>query len=410
MADVATVLDSSGVAGLHVGKNGRKGAAGSLDPASFLSTFLSQVAVAGSAKGKGVHAAGLVASGAVADKALSAKQGSKAEGAEASESARDGKAELVARLARDADGKDEGKDAATATTGVDPALPPAADASASTEAAPENSVNAALAAAQAANGSVDKPAAGPFSEDADKVDVALTKSGPRETAARVPGSTSRGATTASDADKAGDEGQNLPVSVSDKPPESAAVSVSDVATKDVSAMPSRIGANGTQPSSEAAGARGFDQSLRQVETRVNLAVEAPVKSPAFAGELAEKVVWMAGRQGQVAELTLNPPHLGSVEIRLTVSGGDAGAQFFSANPAVRDAIEAALPKLRELMTQAGLNLGEASVRDQALNQERSGEQAGTRSSGFFSEPEGKVSGMLGGTPRSAGVGLVDLYA
>ncbi len=410
MADVAAVLDTSSVAGLHVGKKGRKGAGGGLDAASFLTTFLSQVAVAGGAKGKTAHAAGLVASGAAADKALSVKTAAKAEDAEASDSAGDGKAELIARLARDADGKDDAK----AADGAASAPPVASDAGADAKAATETPANPALAAAQAVFGATDQKASAPVSEDTDtdtdKVEGTQAKSERRETSTRVPGATNRTAMAASDADKTGDEGQNLPVSGPDKPAAGVSAPAPEVAAKDAAGMPAQIGSNASSPSSDAPVTRAFDQSLRQVETRVNLAVEAPVKSPAFAGELAEKVVWMAGRQGQVAELTLNPPHLGSVEIRLTVSGGDAGAQFFSANPAVRDAIEAALPKLRELMTQAGLNLGEANVRDQALNQERGGEHAGTRSAGFASEPEGTVSGLGGGVSRSSGVGLVDLYA
>ena len=156
-------------------------------------------------------------------------------------------------------------------------------------------------------------------------------------------------------------------------------------------------------------ARPFEQVMRQAENRLHVSVDAPVRSHAFASELGEKIVWLSGRQGQIAELSLNPPQLGSVEVRLSLSGGEAGAQFFSASPAVREAIEVALPRLRELMAQAGINLGEAQVRDEAFMQGRSsGDPDRERPAGVPGE-----AGILGepsaGVARARGMGLVDLY-
>jgi flagellar hook-length control protein FliK len=154
----------------------------------------------------------------------------------------------------------------------------------------------------------------------------------------------------------------------------------------------------------------FDQALRQAEAKINVAIEAPVRSPAFAAELGDKVVWLATRQGQYADLSLNPPQMGALEVRLNLSGsGDASAQFFSANPAVREAIDAALPKLRELMAQAGITLGDAEVREHAFDRR---EQADLRRQSSAKEGDIPVSqavmaGVGGG--RTAGTGLVDLY-
>lgn len=153
----------------------------------------------------------------------------------------------------------------------------------------------------------------------------------------------------------------------------------------------------------------FDQALRQAENKIHAAIEAPVRSPAFAAELSDKVVWLATRQGQLAELSLNPPQMGALEVRLTLSGGEASAQFFSANPAVREALDAALPKLRELMAQAGINLGEAEVREQAFGRR---DQQETRQQGAVNEAEGltQTAAMAGNSGRrTSGSGLVDLY-
>ncbi len=156
--------------------------------------------------------------------------------------------------------------------------------------------------------------------------------------------------------------------------------------------------------------RPFDQFLHPAEVKLHASLESPLRSPVFPTELADKVVWLAGRHSQVAELSLNPPQLGSVEVRLSLSGGDAGAQFYSHNPVVREALEAALPRLRELMADAGISLGNASVRDEAFPQGEKPETAARSLTG--GDSRGGLAaineGVLSLVPRS-GLGLVDLY-
>lgn len=157
-------------------------------------------------------------------------------------------------------------------------------------------------------------------------------------------------------------------------------------------------------------ARQLEQFTRPPAQVMHMTVEAPVRSPLFPTEFADKVVWMAGRQEQWADLTLNPANLGSVEVRLSLSGDSAGAQFFSSNPQVREALEAALPRLRELLGQAGIALQDASVHDQSLPQ-RHGSDA-RASWGTRPESRDEASNTpLSTVPRlRTGLGLVDLYA
>ena len=145
-----------------------------------------------------------------------------------------------------------------------------------------------------------------------------------------------------------------------------------------------------------------------------LMVRTPVRAPGWEADFAQKVVWMAGRDSQSAQLTLNPPQLGTVEVRLTLSGGEAGAQFFSPHHNVREAIETAMPRLRDMMAEAGLSLGQASVssesfRDQRANTGGSGQFASAEAGGEAQEAQNTLSV---GQSRNAtqGRGLVDLYA
>jgi len=90
-------------------------------------------------------------------------------------------------------------------------------------------------------------------------------------------------------------------------------------------------------------------------------VEPRVGSQEWGNALGQRVVWMAGREQQVAELHLNPPDLGPLQVVLSVSNDQASAQFFSHHAVVREAVEAALPQLRQMLADNGITLGQASV-------------------------------------------------
>ncbi|MEW6676553.1 MAG: flagellar hook-length control protein FliK [Pseudomonadota bacterium] len=161
-----------------------------------------------------------------------------------------------------------------------------------------------------------------------------------------------------------------------------------------------------------AGAAPADSAPRGV-TPLQVSIDAPLRSSQFSQELGDRVVWLASRQGHVAEVALNPPHLGPLEVRLSLNGSEAGAQFYSPHAAVRDAIEAALPRLKEMLADAGVTLGQTQVRDEALprqpDQAQSGQgrDRGTEADASAPDPGGLA--LHGGSNRLLGQGLVDLY-
>lgn len=96
-----------------------------------------------------------------------------------------------------------------------------------------------------------------------------------------------------------------------------------------------------------------------------LTINTPVTQDNWGEEFNQKITWLASSKEQTAELHLNPPQLGPMDVVLKVSGDQATALFTSPHAAVRDAIEQALPKLREMMADNGIMLGNATVSDQA---------------------------------------------
>ncbi|MEO1576439.1 MAG: flagellar hook-length control protein FliK [Pseudomonadota bacterium] len=97
-----------------------------------------------------------------------------------------------------------------------------------------------------------------------------------------------------------------------------------------------------------------------------------VQQPKWDRAFADQLTIMAGRGIETAELKLDPPTLGTVHVKLTLQGDQAQLLVQSANGAVRDLMESALPRLRELLGSEGLTLDSAQVadREQAQRQER----------------------------------------
>lgn len=92
-----------------------------------------------------------------------------------------------------------------------------------------------------------------------------------------------------------------------------------------------------------------------------LQIDSAVGSAGWSTELGQRVVWMVGEKQHVAELHVNPPDLGPIGIKLTVDNQQTTAVFTSPHAAVRDAVESALPHLREVLAESGIMLGNASV-------------------------------------------------
>jgi flagellar hook-length control protein FliK len=105
-------------------------------------------------------------------------------------------------------------------------------------------------------------------------------------------------------------------------------------------------------------------------------IAARVGTPGWDNQVGQKIVWMVAGKEQTASLTLNPPDMGPMHVVLSVTGDQASVTFTAAQPEVRQALEAAMPKLREMMGESGIALGNASVNagSQDGRQAQQGEQ------------------------------------
>lgn len=90
--------------------------------------------------------------------------------------------------------------------------------------------------------------------------------------------------------------------------------------------------------------------------------------PEWNTEMGERIIWMHKQNIPSAELRLNPEHLGPVKIKIDVKQDQANISFSTQHAVVKEAIEAALPKLREMFTAQQLNLADVNVSHQESGQ------------------------------------------
>lgn len=88
--------------------------------------------------------------------------------------------------------------------------------------------------------------------------------------------------------------------------------------------------------------------------------------------LGQQLNWMVNHRMREASIQVNPPNLGPIEIKISQQHNQTNVTFFCHETAVREAIENAMPKLREMFNSQGISLNQAQVSDQSLARHQGG--------------------------------------
>ena len=148
---------------------------------------------------------------------------------------------------------------------------------------------------------------------------------------------------------------------------------------------------------------GLNPTTRSAElTAANAATQvadfkASPNAADFPQEVLARVRMIQGQGGTEARLNLHPAELGRLQIAITSDGDATRVAFVVDNAQAKEALEQAMPRLREFLQQAGLQLAEGSVSQQgqqgsagfAQNEARSGEARSGSSEG--SDDEGVMT-------------------
>ncbi len=185
-------------------------------------------------------------------------------------------------------------------------------------------------------------------------------------------------------------------------------------------MPGSFGAEASTPNPlskiEGAPAQPISTAPQAMTShdKPNLPLQQPLGKPEWADELGERLLWMQQKSVQMAELRLNPAHLGPVEVKIQVNQDQTLLHFSAQHAPVREAIDAALPRLREMFSAQELTLTQVEVSSQNWSDQRQSRQEKRH---LFANPqvdwsEGQVefNGDMKERRISKGHRLLNLYA
>ena len=124
-----------------------------------------------------------------------------------------------------------------------------------------------------------------------------------------------------------------------------------------------------------------NNQVRAESTKAQLQFEGADKpvnilKPEGQQQLHEKIRWMVNARNSMAEIRLDPPELGSMQVRVNVSGDAASVSFIVQSQHAKDALADAMPRLKDMLAEQGINLGESEVRkdNSSQNGDGSGQQ------------------------------------
>ncbi|WP_371192698.1 flagellar hook-length control protein FliK [Glaciecola sp. SC05] len=153
-------------------------------------------------------------------------------------------------------------------------------------------------------------------------------------------------------------------------------------------------------------------------TPTNFDKAVNIFKPEGQQHLAEKVRWMINGRNPAAEIRFDPPELGAMQIKINMSADTAAVSFTVQSATAKEALDQALPKLREMLQEQGIELGQSSVQQEAKgqsqqnNEQTSGGQGASNSelAGGQAEVEADLPPVFEQRISGGSLGGIDYYA
>lgn len=100
------------------------------------------------------------------------------------------------------------------------------------------------------------------------------------------------------------------------------------------------------------------ESARQLQQAID------ILGPQAPNQLRERISVMFNSRTQAAEIRLDPPDLGRMQIRVNLNQEQASVNFQVSSLQAREALEQSMPRLRELLAENGIQLADSNVSEQ----------------------------------------------
>lgn len=147
-----------------------------------------------------------------------------------------------------------------------------------------------------------------------------------------------------------------------------------------------------------------------------LQINSQIQHPAWSHDMGSKLMFMIKQDMQQAQLQLNPQHLGPLEVRISIGQDQqVNVMFTSQHASVRDALDGAMTRLRDMLEEQGFSLNEFSVSDQAQKQHQESQaqkwsNMGTKSEYNETDEIDIPEALQGIAKHSVSDNLVDFFA
>lgn len=136
----------------------------------------------------------------------------------------------------------------------------------------------------------------------------------------------------------------------------------------------------------------------------------------FNDAVKDKVMLMISQKLQRFDITLDPPELGNMQVRVNLQGEQAVVSFLVQSQQTKDALEQNMHKLRDLLAEQGVDVGDANVEQQSqqsANDEGSTAQSNNHSEGNIdnmADANDVVEHTLSAQMIDSSTATVDYYA
>lgn len=87
----------------------------------------------------------------------------------------------------------------------------------------------------------------------------------------------------------------------------------------------------------------------------------PVTSPEWTAEFGKRIQMLMKNNIQQAEIRMDPPELGRIQIKISMNQDQMNVSFTALNANVREALELNMTRLREMLSDTGIQLGDTNV-------------------------------------------------
>lgn len=110
-----------------------------------------------------------------------------------------------------------------------------------------------------------------------------------------------------------------------------------------------------------------NKAAADVEAQINETIHTSKAN--FAVAAHERVMLMSNNGVNFADIRLDPADLGKMQIKMSQDGDQVNVSFIVQQPHAKEALESALPKLKEMLAEQGIEMGEGAISQESPKRE-----------------------------------------